>query len=63
MKCDLINFPANISDLNPQDIYERMEEQIVCHKTTSYDVECIKTCIHKWNLGIYSPAVWNCVVL
>lgn len=46
MKCNLTNFPANSSDLNPQDIYERMEEQVVSHETKSYDVECIKTCIH-----------------
>jgi hypothetical protein len=63
MKCEWTHFPANISDLNPQDISERMEEQVVSHETKSYDVECIKICIHKWNLGIYIPAVWNSVVL
>jgi len=57
MKCNLTNFPANSSDLNPQDIYERMEEQAVSHETKSYDVERMKTCIHIRNLGMYVPAV------
>ena len=41
------NFPTTISDLNPQDIYERMEEQGFSHETRYYDVECMKICINK----------------
>jgi len=33
MKCEWTNFLDNISDQNPQDIYERMEEQVVNHET------------------------------
>jgi hypothetical protein len=42
MKCYWTNLPAAISYLNPQDIYERLEEQGVGYETKSYDVECIQ---------------------